>query len=52
MLNTTRRFFKMLALRYCALMSDGWLQFAFFTSSTHDFKGCSASGFVSQKGRR
>src|SRR5574343_537213 len=52
MLKTTRRFFSTLALRYCALMSAGWLQLALVASSYQAFSGCSASGWRSQKARR
>src|SRR5690606_41334161 len=52
MLKTTRRFFSTLALRYCDLMSAGWVQVAFVASSYQAFSGCSASGWRSQKARR
>src|SRR5690606_31797303 len=52
MLKTTRRFFSTLALRYCDLMSAGWVQVALVASSYQAFSGCSASGWRSQKARR
>src|SRR5690606_35708410 len=52
MLKTTRRFFSTLALRYCDLMSAGWLQLALVASPYQAFSGCSASGWRSQKARR
>src|SRR6218665_4182439 len=52
MLKTTRRFFSTLALRYCALMSAGWVQVALVASSYQAFSGCSASGLRAQKARR
>jgi hypothetical protein len=48
MLKTTRRFFRMLALRYWALMSDGCVHTAFEASSNQAFRGCSASGCCCQ----
>lgn len=49
MLNTTRLFLRILALRYCSLISAGDFHSALLASSTQAFSGCSASGFAVQK---